>query len=203
MIVKVCGLRQPQNILDIVDVGVDWIGFNFYPLSPRYMQTPPQELRNIDNATKVGVFVNADLEYILKMKETYSLDFAQLHGDETLEVCKEINQFIPIIKVFRIHDQFDFSTVSDYAFAAYYLFDTDSKAYGGSGHKFDWSLVFNAMVNRPYLIGGGITPQDIKAFAKMKQTGFVGVDINSKFEIEPGLKDVQVVQNAIWELKST
>jgi phosphoribosylanthranilate isomerase len=193
MIIKVCGLKFEQNLIDVASLDIDMVGYNFYEPSPRYVQNTlpiiPSKIK------KVGVFVNASESNILQKVRDYRLDYAQLHGDESPEFCKKIKETIPVIKVFRIDDLFDFNLIKEFVFCNYFLFDTATKQFGGSGKKFDWSLLNNLDIKVPFLISGGIGPDDLDDILKFRHPTFKGIDINSKFELSAGLKDVEKVKN--------
>lgn len=199
MIIKVCGLKFEQNLLDISALDIDMVGYNFYEQSPRYVQN---KLPNISShIKKVGVFVNETESFILQKLKEYNLDYAQLHGDESIEFCTKIKASIPVIKVFRVKDQLDVNLIKTFEFCDFFLFDTATKQYGGSGKKFDWTLLNEFDINVPFLLSGGIGPEDLDDILKICHPKFVGIDINSKFEISPGLKDVDKVKFFVDEIK--
>jgi phosphoribosylanthranilate isomerase len=199
MIVKVCGLKERENLESILRCQPDMVGFNFYPLSKRYVSKPWPGLS--EEITKVGVFVNSSMSDILEKKETFQLDYAQLHGDETPETAWSVQQLMPVIKVFRIHPEFDFSIMESYAFCSYFLFDTYTDAYGGSGAKFDWQILNQQEIPVSFLLSGGIGPDDLHSIKSVNHPQFAGVDINSRFETLPGIKDVPKVCSFIQNLK--
>ncbi len=199
MKVKVCGIKHEENLLAIATLKVDWIGLNFYSKSKRFVET---ELKFADiSIPKVGVFVNATLEYIREMVGQYGLSYVQLHGKESEHYCQEAQSICPVIKVFSIDEKFDFQLTSPFDFCDYFLFDTKCEAYGGSGYKFDWNKLTKYEGDIPFLLAGGIGPDDLNEIKSISHAQLVGVDINSKFEIEPGLKNVKMVSNFIQELK--
>lgn len=199
MIIKVCGLKFEQNLLDISTLDIDMVGYNFYEPSPRYIQN---KLPNTSShIKKVGVFVNASESFILQKVYEYNLDYAQLHGDENLEFCTKIKASIPVIKVFRVKDQLDVNLIKTFEFCDFFLFDTATKQFGGSGKKFDWSLLNEFDINVPFLLSGGIGAEDLDDILKISHPKFVGIDINSKFEISPGLKDIDKVKFFVDEIK--
>ncbi len=202
MIIKVCGLKDPQNLLDITVLKIDMVGYNFFPPSARYVDhTLPAIPENIE---KVGVFVNATLDEIRHKTELYKLDFAQLHGDESLSFVKAVTSFIPVIKVFRIHDHFNPAILNDFNFCDYFLFDTSTEHYGGSGKKFNWEIVKNWEIERPFFLSGGIGPDDIDLITRtaLCHHNFVGIDINSKFEISPGFKDSDLINDFVTKVRT-
>lgn len=201
MIIKVCGLKFEQNLIDVASLDIDMVGYNFYEPSPRYVQNT---LPNIPSKIKkVGVFVNASESTILLKANEYNLDYVQLHGDESPEFCKKIKETIPVIKVFRVDDLFDFNLTYEYEFCDFFLFDTASKQFGGSGQKFDWSILKKLDIKVPFLLSGGIGADDLDDILKIEHPKFIGIDINSKFEVSPGLKDVEKVKNFVSGVKNS
>lgn len=206
MIVKVCGLREKENISEICTSDVQMIGLNFYPLSSRFISAYDEEaIQAIPNyIKKAGVFVNADATFVKDKIETYGLDYVQLHGDEDFAYCKEISEKCRVIKVFRIDDEFDWSSVDDYSkIAEYFLFDTKTSAFGGSGKKFNWEILDNYKEATPFLLSGGIGPADAMIINTISHPQFAGIDINSKFEIAPAFKSKQLVDTFLTVLNTT
>ena len=200
MIIKVCGLKEAENILSISKLSIDMVGYNFYAPSPRYLDiltpTLPKHIQ------KVGVFVNASVDIIRQRVDTYGLDYAQLHGDEDLAFCADVASFIPVIKVCRVDETFDAMAISAFDFCDYLLFDTATKAYGGSGKKFNWEILHTFDIQIPFLLSGGIGPDDVNEIKQFSHPFFRGIDINSKFEISPGVKDVSLIGDFIEKLDS-
>lgn len=197
MKLKVCGMKDAANIQQLLDLRPDFIGFIFYKKSPRYVgELDPDVFSRIPiSMKKVGVFVNEDFETILDVYDKYGLDYVQLHGDEDLFFSKRLKEKgVKIIKVFRILDSLPYSLSEFCEVSDYFLFDTASPAYGGSGRHFDWSILSNYSGDVPYLLSGGISLDDVEEIKQMNPTGLAGIDVNSKFEIEPGLKDMQMVK---------
>jgi len=166
------------------------IGFNFYPQSKRFINTPVQ--LKIEQFKRVGVFVQADLRTIEKDVKVHSLDFIQLHGDESPEFCQKASSIAPIIKVFRVDEKFDFNTCKNFTESSkYFLFDTFTKAYGGSGKKFDWTRLENYTLDTEFILSGGISNEDIRVLNSINHDKFIGVDLNSKYESYAGIKDIK------------
>jgi len=201
MIVKVCGLRTENNLSKVTD-SLDMIGLNFYMPSIRCVALEA-DAYNILPATvkRVGVFVNESQESILSKVADYGLDYVQLHGDESLEFEREIAQHAKIIKVFRIKSANDLANIPDHNYAEYYLFDTYTENFGGSGKQFDWSLLNNYTGDIPFLLSGGIGPEDTESISSINHPMFRGVDINSKFESEPAVKDMKMIDRFIEVIK--
>lgn len=210
MRIKVCGNTQIEQVHALDEMGVEFAGFIFYHKSPRYVidKILPEQLKKTKlKINKVGVFVNADYDEVMNYVEQYGLHMVQLHGDESPKYCERISLQVPAIKVFRIKEGDniewkirEYGNVSDL-----YLFDTDWARYGGSGKKFDWTILETAEINKPFLLSGGIGVDDVdkvKAFAEGKHsTEIFAIDINSKFEISPGVKDMEKVKTFINALK--
>ena len=188
MIVKVCGMRDAANIRQLEALGIDWMGMIFWPKSKRYVSTPPVYLPQ--HVRKVGVFVDASLDAIRQHVEDYQLDIVQLHGQESPEMLKVLKP-LTLIKALNIATPEDLQKTEPYeGLADYFLFDTKGKSVGGNGEKFDWSVLASYQGETPFLLSGGIGPevtQDVKTFHHPK---CIGIDLNSRFETEPGLKDI-------------
>ena len=218
MIIKTCGLREPENIKAISDLGVDWIGLIFYPKSPRFIGEQAnlkaflQQEKKVDGKPKrVGVFVNAEFKELLEAVQDYELDYVQLHGGESAVYCATLRQLwkdssirkAGIIRAFRVSRAFDFGITVDYEpYCDYFLFDTKGQEYGGTGHKFDWDILDRYNGKTPFLLSGGIGPGDAPSVKSVTHPALAGVDLNSKFEIEPGLKDVQKLAEFVSVLTS-
>lgn len=205
MKVKVCGMTWPEQLQQLEDMPVDFAGFIFYEKSPRYAEGKMQKAKGNkqnNSLAKVGVFVNASLEDIKRAVEDYDLQFVQLHGEESPEFCNQVRQFVPVIKAFRISNESDIDAVTaPYAPACdYYLFDTATKLYGGSGEQFNWNLLQNAHINKPFFLSGGIGPEDIETIKKFQHPYLYAIDINSKFESSVGVKKMDVLQRFLNEL---
>lgn len=199
MIIKVCGLKFRENLLDISTLDINMVGYNFYKPSPRFLQEPLPEIPF--EIKKVGVFVNASESYILQKVNDYKLNYVQLHGDESPEFCKKISESIPVIKVFRVDEFFNDIKIQEYEFCDFFLFDTATTGFGGSGKKFDWTLLNELDIKVPFLLSGGLGLDDLDDILNFCHPKFLGVDINSKFEISVGLKDVGKVKVFVDEIK--
>ena len=204
MKLKICGMKYPENILEVSELLPDYMGFIFWEKSSRFFDgTMPDLPKSIQ---KVGVFVDATLdEIILKIKK-YNLNLIQLHGKESVSFCLDLkteiknlkqNQ-IEIIKVFSILDDFDFSILNDYETVCnYFLFDTKGKLPGGNGTVFDWNVLKKYPSKKPFFLSGGIGIEEIASVKQLLKTNLPihSIDINSKFEIEPGLKKMQLLKD--------
>lgn len=218
MKVKVCGLREPDNILALSKLPIDMMGFIFYKDSPRFVGDSglskwlEANLEALGSISRVGVFVNAAIEDVLNNVHDYQLDFVQLHGDESAEYCQEIQSYWDIssmrrarlIKAFPIDEDFDFTKEAlPYASScSLYLFDTKSANYGGSGKRFDWNLLQKYEGHIPFLLSGGIDENAVEEIRALSLNQLYGVDINSKFETSPGVKDVAKVEQFVKQLKA-
>ncbi|BDD04877.1 phosphoribosylanthranilate isomerase [Aureibacter tunicatorum] len=204
---KVCGMREEGNILDVVEiVQPDYLGFIFYPKSPRFvgLEFNRESIRNLPaNISKVGVFVNATAPEIIDFSNIYGMNVVQLHGDESPEVCLEIkNAGFKVIKAFGVGDEFDFEGLSNYTDCVdYFLFDTKGKSRGGNGILFNWQLLKNYPYETPFFLSGGVDVDSLDNLEVLEDLPLVALDVNSKFEIEPALKDVGRLENLALKLK--
>ena len=193
MKIKICGMKYPENILQIAILKPDYLGFIFWEKSARFFDGILPELPK--SIQKVGVFVDADLDEIISKINQHDLDLVQLHGNESASFCKELKLInIPIIKAFSVDSDFDFEKLSNYdEVCDYFLFDTKGNLPGGNGSVFDWNLLENYKLSTPYFLSGGIGLQEvtnIEEFIKSDISKYcVTIDVNSKFEIQPGLKN--------------
>ena len=188
MIVKVCGMRDAANIRQLEALGIDWMGMIFWPKSKRYVSTPPVYLPQ--HVRKVGVFVDASLDAIRQHVEDYQLDIVQLHGQESPEMLKVLKP-LTLIKALNIATPEDLQKTEPYeGLADYFLFDTKGKSVGGNGEKFDWSVLASYQGETPFLLSGGIGSEDAQDIKSFHHPKCIGIDLNSRFETEPGLKDI-------------
>lgn len=188
-IIKVCGLRESDNYRAVDRLGPDWLGFIFYPPSPRYVGAD-FELEGKVSAKRVGVFVNEALDSIRKIADKCKLSYLQLHGDESPEYCAELSDQFFLIKAFGIDEDFDFSVLNQYDMCEYFLFDTKTKDRGGSGESYDWNLLNAYEGSIPFLLSGGLSMDNLEAAAEFSHPQLAGFDLNSGFEIEPALKNL-------------
>lgn len=198
MKLKVCGLTKLPQIEELISSKVDFLGFIFSEKSPRYVlnSLTLDQIKSIDHQNKVGVFVNESVESILEIAEKAGLNFIQLHGDETdifiSKLRENLDPKIKLIKVFRIGTESENlkSKIENLKSEVdYLLFDTDSQAFGGTGKTFDWQILNNLEISKPYFLSGGISLENIHQLSNIKHQPF-SLDINSKFEIAPGNKDL-------------
>jgi len=209
MKIKVCGITQAGQLKQLDEIEVDYAGLIFFRQSARYMldKLKTKDVQNLDlGLQKAGVFVNASEEEINTQVELYGLDLVQLHGDETPAFCKHISNTVSVIKAFRItkynEQNIDWMVKPYEDVCDYYLFDTNRKgAYGGTGEKFDWKILNNNVINKPFFLSGGIGLADVEKVKAFHHPFLYAVDINSMIEIAPGVKDMDQVKMFEEELK--
>ena len=181
-------MRSAENIREVEALGIDMMGFIFWPKSSRYVSKRPAYLPQ--KCKRVGVFVNEDIENIMKIADDYALDFIQLHGHESIEEVKKLKDR-KIIKAFNIATKEDLDATTPYAnLVDFFLFDTKGPSVGGNGEKFDWSILDAYNGDTPFLLSGGIGPDDAERILDYHHLKCIGIDLNSRFEIEPGIKDI-------------
>lgn len=197
MIVKVCGMADAEIMHQLAKLKPDMLGFIFYPRSPRFVEgkIDPAELRKLPSSIlKTGVFVNANLNDILEKASIYQLQAIQLHGSESIELCQSLHEkgFV-VLKAFNLNKKNDYEAYAPYC--NYFLFDTPSEQHGGTGEKFDWSLLESYKCEIPFLLSGGIGPNDAEEVLQINHPMMAGIDINSKFEMAPGIKDFGKIES--------
>lgn len=203
--IKVCGMTSMQQVQELAAAGVDYAGFIFYEKSPRFVagKITAGDLKAFTGIQKVGVFVNETAGMILQTVAEYGLDAVQLHGDETPELCSVLLTETTVIKAFRIKGGENLADLlKPYEGCAhFFLFDTKAQEYGGTGKKFDWSVLAHTPINKPYFLSGGIGVDDV-AQVKMFTTNHpvFSLDVNSKFEIAPGVKDMDKVRRFMQDI---
>ncbi|NCC99468.1 MAG: phosphoribosylanthranilate isomerase [Bacteroidia bacterium] len=207
LLIKVCGMRDDAGLKALHALQPDMIGFVFYTPSPRYagIQATKNQAPNVTPSKKVGVFVDASLDEILARTKAFGLDYLQLHGTESPEFCLAARECTgcKIIKALPVAEAADLSFANKYeGVADYILFDTKTPNKGGSGCKFDWKLLDSYNGNTPFIISGGIDLEALVQLKKAKWPTLVGVDLNSRFELSPGIKDIPKLKNAIEMLRS-
>jgi phosphoribosylanthranilate isomerase len=206
MKLKVCGMRESANLQSLIALEPDFIGFIFYNKSKRFVSDFPQVEIPL-YIKKVGVFVNETAENILEIVKNHNLDYVQLHGDETPAFCsklaknEEVNAGflesfqLGVIKAFSVDEDFDFSIIEEFEqYCDYFIFDTKGENYGGNGVKFNWEILKNYKGNTPFLLSGGISKIDSIEINKINYKTFVGIDVNSGFELKPGLKNIEDIK---------
>ncbi len=211
MRIKVCGMTDLQQLHQLGNMGVEFAGMIFYHKSPRFI------LRHLSGEMvkrarlkvyKVGVFVNASYEEIMNHVDNFGLDMVQLHGDETPRFCEQVSSYIQTIKAFRIapDDNIPWKVREFYDACDMFLFDTMGAGYGGTGKKFNWEMLKGVELQKPFFLSGGIEPDDadaIKEFMKEEVAkNLFALDVNSKFETAPGVKDMSLVKQFVDEIKT-
>jgi phosphoribosylanthranilate isomerase len=208
MRIKVCGMTQLEQVEKLPALGATFAGFIFYPKSPRYVfrHLTSSQIKKINTINKVGVFVNSSIEEVLLMVDECRLHMVQLHGDESPKYCERLADYVSVVKAFRLSDNDSiewmikpFMDVSDM-----FMFDTMGSGYGGTGKKFDWNILKGSTIGKPFFLSGGIQPEDTSALKQFSEDpvakAMFAIDINSRFETSPGVKEMSKVGKFIREL---
>ncbi len=201
-IFKVCGMREVSNIRALEALEITWMGMIFFQKSPRHVVNPvPKEN---DTIQRIGVFVNASSEYIDRKIKMHDLNGIQLHGVENREDCQEIkDRGLITIKAFSVDESFDFAILKAYHDACdYFLFDTKGRTQGGTGIRFDWSLLAKYQGPTPFILSGGLGPEHVQEIKDFNHQYLHGIDINSRFEIKPAQKNIEAIKRFKDELFS-
>ncbi|HCN53994.1 MAG TPA: N-(5'-phosphoribosyl)anthranilate isomerase [Prevotella sp.] len=225
MIIKVCGMRNPENMSAVAALGIDLLGLIFYPESPRYVQEYipshagilpdgiPSSMKEVTRGMvpkRVGVFVDEMPQTIVTKVYNYELDYIQLHGHEPRTTCEnlrrtldpDIRKGVKMIKAISIRQPQDVDLYKEYEGAVdMFLFDTKCKTVGGSGEQFDWSVLDRYNGTTPFLLSGGIGPNDAARVKEFRHPQFAGIDLNSRFEVSPAMKDVEKLRKFIREIR--
>lgn len=190
---KVCGMREAANIAALDELDPDYVGFIFYPKSSRFVQDVPTVETK---AKRVGVFVNAKEAEVIDAARAYQLDLLQLHGDESVSYVKTLHEAgYSLMKVFSVTDELPLDKMKAYApFVSFFLFDTKTPKYGGSGQKFNWSILEHYNLDKPFFLSGGIDLEDIERIKALELPQLYAVDINSRFEDRPAFKNIEKVK---------
>lgn len=199
LLIKVCGMKYDHNIHAVALMNPDFLGFIFYPASPRFVG-PEFSMPLLPTfIKKTGVFVNEPLDNIVLLAKRYSLDYIQLHGNESSDFCARLKSLgYSIIKAFSIDDQFDFTTTVPFQpFCDYFLFDAKGKNPGGNGQLFNWEVMTRYTGQVPFFLSGGIGPESIDSISQFHHPKLAGLDLNSRFESEPAKKDVILLKKFI------
>jgi phosphoribosylanthranilate isomerase len=204
MKIKVCGLKYPDNIKAVTDLAPDYVGFIYYNRSPRFvggiiaggLTSLPSQI------IKTAVFVDEDQQEINRLIDEVGFDAIQLHGEESAEFTNQFRDKVQVMKAFGLDEDFDFDQLNAYVGKVdYFLFDTKTDAHGGSGKTFNWSVLDNYKLEVPFFLSGGLSLDNLEQVAKIKHPQFYGVDLNSRFETAPGLKDIEKLKQAFSLLK--
>ncbi|HRG81859.1 MAG TPA: phosphoribosylanthranilate isomerase [Chitinophagaceae bacterium] len=208
MNIKVCGITDMKQLQQLDGLDIEFAGLIFYPESPRYVgdKLSGKEVKKADfDLRKVGVFVNPELIDVLDAIDEYGLDVVQLHGDESAEMCDDLSTEVEVIKAFRITGKEDIDQmVAPYdAVCDYYLFDTGGlkESFGGTGQQFDWNILSKAKIEKPFFLSGGIGVEDLARVKAFKHPDLFGVDVNSRFESSPGIKDMSKILHLKMAMK--
>jgi phosphoribosylanthranilate isomerase len=204
MKIKVCGLRDPENIKAVEALAPNYMGFICYDKSPRFIGfMEDDELVSIGtNIIKVGVFVDEDADSICKLIYKYKFDAIQLHGNESPEFCDMYKHEVEVIKAFGIDEDFDFTKLDAYKNNVnYFLFDAKTAAYGGSGTTFDWGILDKYKLDVPFFLSGGLSLDNLEEVKNIKHPAFYGVDLNSRFEVSAGVKNINKLIQAFNKVK--
>ena len=205
--IKVCGMKYASNINAVAALMPDYLGFIFYPKSKRFvgLDFDRSDLTSLNpSIQKVAVFVNAYLNEVTEFSNIYGIKFVQLHGDETPEFCSDLrkNNF-KVIKAFGIDEDFDFSALEAYKESVdYFLFDTKTPEHGGSGRTFNWQVLDQYKLAVPFFLSGGLSLANISDLKSIQHPQLFGVDLNSKFEVEPGVKNTELLAEAFKNIRS-
>ncbi len=209
MHIKVCGVTSVDQLQALQDIGVDYAGFIFYERSPRYIGKHELTAKVIADASleikRIGVFVNEDEEKIIEAVDEWGLTMVQLHGEESPAFCEKISNHVKTIKAFRVNEMESLSyKVSAYQDAVeYFLFDAMGEQYGGTGKQFNWGLIKEGHIQKPFFLSGGIGPDDATPVLNLRNDNpfCYAVDVNSRFEIEPGVKNMNLVRDFVDSIK--
>jgi phosphoribosylanthranilate isomerase len=204
MIVKVCGMREAENIRAVEALGVDWMGFIFWEHSSRCVSQRPAYLPT--RAKRVGVFVDESLDVVCQHVEAFGLDVVQLHGSESPAFLHDLRNVLAgdvlIVKAFSIATRDDLLQTSLYeGIADFFLFDTKAQLVGGNGRKFDWSVLAPYDGSTPFLLSGGIGPDDASRLSAFSHPRLAGIDLNSRFETAPALKNVELLKQFLYDIQ--
>lgn len=194
---KVCGMRQADNILNVGDLLPDYMGFIFYKKSPRYVGDDFKLPENLPlTIKKVGVFVNEKVDNVLHLVNASGIEYVQLHGDETVKECEELKSHnLKIIKVFSVDDEMTFEETKPYiGVVDYFLFDTKGKYYGGNAKRFNWQVLERYHQHVPFFLSGGLNEDNVEEALMLQNMNLHALDINSGVEESPGLKDISKIK---------
>ena len=196
-LIKVCGMRDAENIRKAEALGINLMGFIFWPKSSRFVSKRPEYLPS--KVKRVGVFVDEDIETVKRLADEYELDYIQLHGHESPEYVANMNR--PVIKAISVNSHKDITTYKAYEnIVDYFLFDTKCQSVGGSGLQFDWSVLDAYDGKKPFLLSGGIGPEDAEKVKNFSHPQCIGIDLNSRFETAPALKDINKLKQFLEQL---
>jgi phosphoribosylanthranilate isomerase len=199
-------MRDAANLAQLLELQPDYVGFIFYERSPRFVgeDFDPELVRQIPRPMKrVGVFVNASIDHVVRTVKKYNLDFAQLHGEELPDFCRNLKlKGVNVIKAFRLDETFSFSQLNNYKpHCDFFLFDTKGPSYGGNGTVFDWRLLKRYDNEKPFFLSGGISLENVDQLDELRSLKIHAIDVNSKFETAPGLKNLADLRTLVQHLR--
>jgi len=199
MKIKVCGLREAGNIEAVAALKPDYMGFIWYAQSPRYVyRLPEATLRSLPaNIVKTAVFVNEHIDIVRALIHQFDFNAVQLHGQESPEYCAELKQEVQVLKAFGLDEHFDFGQLNAYVGKVdHFLFDTKTEKHGGSGKIFNWDVLNEYTLDIPFFLSGGLSLDNLAEIKNIKHPALYGVDLNSRFETAPGMKDLNKLKQA-------
>jgi phosphoribosylanthranilate isomerase len=205
MKIKVCGLKYPNNINAIAELTPDYMGFIYYAKSPRFVDDIHIDtVKSIPaSIVKTGVFVNETEEEVQRLVDKFGFEAIQLHGNESPEFAHSFKGRVQVLKAFGLNEDFDFEVLHPYVNKVdYFLFDTKTDAHGGSGKTFNWDILNSYKLDVPFFLSGGLSLDNLSQIAKIRHPQFYGVDLNSKFETAPAIKDIDKLKQAFALLKN-
>jgi phosphoribosylanthranilate isomerase len=203
--IKICGMRDPENIMQVAALGPQYMGFIFYPNSPRFVGNDFTLPRLLPLSIKrVGVFVNESNFTIMSKAKSLSLEFIQLHGDESVAQSQELKSSgLNVVKVFSVWDDFNFDLTKPYKKAVdYFLFDTKGKLHGGNARTFNWSVLKKYDQEIPFFLSGGLSPENVGALGDIRSMNLHALDLNSGVEVSPGLKNIEKIKTIMEQAAS-
>ncbi len=200
--VKVCGMKNPENIRELLKLQPDFMGFIFYQKSKRFAEPELDQellLHFPERTKKVAVFVDEEEDKIMEIVKKYDIKMVQLHGHESPAFCETLRgKGLTVIKVFSVGEAFDFKKLGPYLLHTdYFLFDTKGKEYGGNGVTFDWSILNEYKYDKPIFLSGGIGAENVTSIKDLKIPVYA-IDVNSRYEVEPGLKNISLLKESIF-----
>jgi phosphoribosylanthranilate isomerase len=205
MKLKICGMRDADNIMQVAALRPDYMGFIFYEKSPRFVQHDFDIGDEFPSAIKrIGVFVKETTQTIVRQAKRLNLEYIQLHGDEIVSQCEALRaEGLKVIRVFSVDDDFDFKTTKSYKTVSdFFLFDTKGKYYGGNAQTFNWDILNQYNQEVPFFLSGGINPENVKQVANLKGMNIHALDVNSGVESSPGVKDIEKIKLLIDSIKN-
>jgi len=205
-LIKVCGMRDAKNIAALSELPIDYMGFILYPKSQRYVFKTQDAIRSVlpENVKKTAVSVNLSANLLIDIVSKFKFQAVQVHGKESAEYCNSLRKALPKVTIFKavgVDAQFDFNSLTDYRNEIdFFLFDTKSDVHGGTGKKFSWHVLNNYNLDKPFFLSGGIGLEDAETLKLFNHPECVGFDINSRFEISPALKNIELVKDFVEKI---